>query len=143
MATIYHNFQIKGKAGKVFKAISKPQNIEKWWSVSASGKASFGEIYSFYFGPDFKWDGRVTKFIKDESIEWLMTFADDDWTDTTISFELSQDGDVVNVAFVHDGWAETNDHFKISSYCWGQYLRTLKRFVEIGEVVPYEDRGGS
>ena len=33
-----------------------------------------------------------------------------------------------------------NDHYKISSYCWAMYLRILKRYVESGEEVPYENR---
>jgi hypothetical protein len=31
-------------------------------------------------------------------------------------------------------------HYRTSSFCWAMYLRLLKRYVEHGEVVPYEKR---
>jgi hypothetical protein len=36
--------------------------------------------------------------------------------------------------------ARSNDHFRISCYCWPMYLRLLRRHIEHGEVVPYADR---
>ena len=143
MPAIYHNFKIAGKLGKVFKAISRPKEIQHWWPIHSKGKAGYGETYLFDFGPEYNWKGRVTKFIKNQSIEWVITEADEDWTDTTLSFELEKQGDVIHVSFCHEGWRAINDHFKISNYCWAQYLRTLKRYVELGEIVSYEDRGGS
>ena len=38
------------------------------------------------------------------------------------------------------GWPSANEHCRISSYCWAMYLRILRRFLEHGEVVPYEAR---
>ncbi|MCH8956850.1 SRPBCC domain-containing protein, partial [candidate division KSB1 bacterium] len=35
---------------------------------------------------------------------------------------------------------EANEHYRVSCYCWAMYLRLLKRYVEHGETVPYEDR---
>lgn len=42
--------------------------------------------------------------------------------------------------FWHRGWLEANVHYRTSSFCWAMYLRLLKRWVEAGEVVPYERR---
>ncbi len=44
------------------------------------------------------------------------------------------------VQFRHNGWPHVNEHFRVSSYCWALYLRLLRRHVELGETVPYEDR---
>jgi hypothetical protein len=42
--------------------------------------------------------------------------------------------------FRHTGWAEPNEHFRISNHCWAMYLRILRRYLEYGEIVPYEQR---
>ena len=143
MATIYHNFQIKAPLDRVFKTISEPEGIKIWWSVDSEGKPGLNQEYRFYFGPEYDWKGIVTSFEKNRGISWRFTEADSDWTGTTLSLRLSEDAGLVNVVFEHSDWKETNDHFKISSYCWGQYMRTLKRYCELGEVLEYHDRGGS
>ena len=33
-----------------------------------------------------------------------------------------------------------NAHYRTSAFCWAMYLRLLKKYVETGEVVPYERR---
>ena len=47
---------------------------------------------------------------------------------------------VTQVRFRHVGWPSTNDHYRISCYCWAAYLRILRRYLEHGERVPYEKR---
>ena len=143
MATIYQSFQINAPIDRVFKAISTPKGIAIWWSVKSGGKPYLGEEYSFYFSDEYDWKGSLVQFVENQAIEWEMTSADVDWTGTALRFKLSEGDNVVNVAFEHSGWKEVNDHFKISTYCWAQYMRTLKRYCELGEIVPYENRGGS
>ena len=33
-----------------------------------------------------------------------------------------------------------SEHYRISSYCWAIYLRVLRRYLEHGERVAYEQR---
>ena len=44
------------------------------------------------------------------------------------------------VRLYHLGWAQLNDHYRTSRYCWPMYLRILRRSLEYGESVPYEQR---
>ncbi len=57
-----------------------------------------------------------------------------------MKFRLDEKEGVTEVRFHHLGWLEDNEHYRISCYGWAMYLRLLKRYVEYGEVVPYEDR---
>jgi hypothetical protein len=57
-----------------------------------------------------------------------------------VGFLLQEKDGLTQVSFHHTGWPENNEHYRISCYCWAMYLRLLKRYVEYGEVVPYEDR---
>jgi hypothetical protein len=57
-----------------------------------------------------------------------------------VGFLLEEKAGVTEVHFHHRGWPLANEHYKTSSYCWAMYLRLLKRHVERGELVPYEDR---
>lgn len=44
------------------------------------------------------------------------------------------------VRFYHTGWPTENAHWRISCYCWAMYLRVMRRYLEHGDIVPYENR---
>jgi hypothetical protein len=64
----------------------------------------------------------------------------EDWIGTRVGFVLSEQNGSTNVEFYHTGWNGKSEHFKISSYCWAMYLRLLRRYVELGEIIEFEKR---
>lgn len=140
MADIFHYFHINVPPGKVFESISTADGLDKWWSKKSSGKPAPGETFQFHFGPEYNWTAVVSKFIPDRAFELIMTNADQDWVGSTVGFRLADKNSATEVQFYHTGWKEDNEHYRISNYCWAMYLRLLKRYLEFGEFVPYEDR---
>jgi hypothetical protein len=64
-----------------------------------------------------------------------------DWEGSRVRFELSSPSPAsTQLRFAHLGWPAATEHYRVSSYCWAMYLRLLRRHVETGEVVPYEQR---
>jgi hypothetical protein len=82
----------------------------------------------------------VTKCVADREFELDMTRASPDWLGTKVGFRLTPSEDGTAVQFYHSGWRQANEHMRTSSFCWAMYLRILKRFLEHGEIVPYERR---
>lgn len=140
MATIFHTFTIKASRKTVFDAITNPKNLDCWWSKQCSGVAETGGEYHFHFGPEYDWTAEVTVFIPDRAFELEFKKADEDWKGSKTGFNLTEAGALTEVKFYHTGWKAENEHFCISNFCWAMYLRLLKRFVEKGEVVDYEER---
>ena len=96
---------------------------------------------SLDFGPEYRWRAEVTDMVHNRCIELQFTHAMPDWLGSRLRIELfaSSDSGTV-VRFAHTGWADASEHYRVSSFCWAMYLRLLKRYVEHGEVVPYESR---
>jgi uncharacterized protein YndB with AHSA1/START domain len=140
MPDIYHNFPINTLADKVFEAISHSEGLDKWWTKSSAVNPVKSGIYSLDFGPGYHWKAEVTEYKKDKLFELKMTEADADWLGTKIGFGLVIHQSITEVSFYHTGWPQKNEHYKISNYCWAMYLRILKRYLEYGELVPYEKR---
>ncbi|HET7003488.1 MAG TPA: SRPBCC domain-containing protein [Puia sp.] len=140
MADIFHNFPIEAPAEKVFEIISLSEGLDKWWTKSSEANPSPGGIYTLDFGPGYIWKAIVTEYVKGSLFELKMTEADDDWLGTKVGFDVRNHQSRTGVNFYHTGWPQENEHFKISSYCWAMYLRILKRYIEYGEMVPYEKR---
>ena len=140
MADIYHQFLINSQIEAVFQAISEPKGLDVWWTKQSAGKPGLGATFELYFSPKHDWRARVTVFKPSLDFQLEMELADPDWMGSRIGFNLSAENGKTSVRFRHTGWPGIDDHYRISCYCWAMYLRLLKRYVEFGEVVPYEER---
>lgn len=140
MPDILHDLVIARPPEDVYRAIALPSGLDRWWTRSSAGRAEVGAEFQFGFGPGYDWTAMVIEAVPDRRLVWRMAVALPDWVGTVIGFSLEPVGRGTRVRFRHEGWAEADDHYRISSYCWAMYLRLLARLVEHGEVVPYEDR---
>ena len=143
MNNILHDLWIEAKPIEVFRAISTPKGLDSWWTKKSAGSPDHGSEYQWYFGPEYDWRAEIIKAISPTSLEWKMTKSHEDWKGTFVGFEILSEKKLSHVKFHHKGWKEANDHFRQSNYCWATYLRLLKRYIEHGEIVPYEHRNSA
>lgn len=140
MADIFHYFPIKASAARVFQAVSTPAGLDSWWTKRSTGRPKENAEYQLWFSPEYDWRARVSKFVPGREFEIEITKADKDWQGTRVGFVLQEQEGTTQVHFHHTGWPSSNEHHRVSCYCWAMYLRVLKRNIEFGEVVQYEDR---
>ncbi|HSC29614.1 MAG TPA: SRPBCC domain-containing protein [Vicinamibacterales bacterium] len=140
MPDILHDFPIKAPVDRVFRAVSTPEGLATWWTKRSAGQPDEGAEYELWFGPDYDWRAKVTRCVADSEFELEMTRAGTDWTGTRVNLRLEPRGAGTWVRFSHTGWPSTNEHYRISCNCWAMYLRILRRSLEHGESVPYENR---
>lgn len=140
MPDIYHDFPIGTDPRRVFEALSSPAGLDQWWTKSSAGTAKVGAEFELGFGPGYEWRARVSQCVPETRFELEMTRADADWKGTRVSFELVATNGGTQLRFRHSGWPVLNEHYRISSYCWAMYLRVLRRYLEHGEQVAYEQR---
>ncbi|MDE2835294.1 MAG: SRPBCC domain-containing protein [Bacteroidota bacterium] len=140
MPGIYHDITIDAPLQRVRAAIMSPQEIDRWWTLKCEGRPELGGVYRFYFGPDYDWYAEVILCGDDRGIEWCFTKADEDWTGTRLRIHATRVNGTTRLRLEHTAWRDRNDHFRRSSYCWAQYLRLLKVYLEQGVITPYGER---
>jgi uncharacterized protein YndB with AHSA1/START domain len=140
MADILQNFPIKAPPARVFDAVSTPALLDEWWTLRSTGQAAVGAIYELDFGPEYVWQAVVTNAVPGKAFALKLTRADADWLGSTVGFELAASRSGTAVRFAHRGWPDANDHYRTSCHCWALYLRVLRRHLEHGETVPYDQR---
>lgn len=140
MADIYHDFPIQAPPERVYEAVSTPGGLDAWWTKRSAGTPSAGAEYELWFGPEYDWRARVTKAVAPAEFELQLTKADPDWLGSRVGFHLERAAGATQVRFYHTGWPTPNEHWRISCFCWAMYLRILRRHLEHGETVPYEQR---
>lgn len=140
MADILHDFPIKAPLERVFRAVSTAEGLATWWTQRSAGSPQHGAEYELGFGPGYEWRARVTRYVPNSEIEFEMLQADADWASTRVGIRLEPRESGTWVHFSHSGWPTANEHYRVSCNCWALYLRVLRRSLERGESVPYEDR---
>ena len=140
MHDILQDFPIAAPPEQVFRAVSTPDGLDEWWTLRSTGNPRVGAAYELDFGPAYQWRAEVTKSVPGSAFELRMTKSDDDWSGTVVGFELRPDDGGTQVRFYHRGWPQANEHYRTSNHCWAMYLRILRRHLESGESVPYDQR---
>jgi uncharacterized protein YndB with AHSA1/START domain len=140
MSDILQDFPIKASRARVFEMFTMPHGLDEWWTLRSSGQPVEGTEYELFFGPEYDWRATVTRCVPGVEFELEMTRADRDWTGSRVGVRLEGEGDVTRVHFRHTGWPDANGHYRTSCHCWALYLRVLRRYIENGESVPYDDR---
>lgn len=141
MNTIFHDFYIDSPKEKVFDAVSKPEGLNNWWPLYSSGTPGLDEEYNLFFGEEYNWFAKISKFSKNESIEFSMTEAMDEWIATRFGFILTEEEpNQTYVQFYHTNWKEITREFRTASFCWADLLRQLKQYLEKGIITPFEKR---
>jgi uncharacterized protein YndB with AHSA1/START domain len=141
MADIIHEFIVKVEPERVFQLFATPSRLEKWWTKTSSGECREGGGFWLYFGPEFDWQAKVTRYLPPSAFELQITQAHVDWVGNRVGCELSPEGkNATRVRFHHTGWSEQNEHWRVSCFCWAMYLRLLRRNLEYREFVEYEQR---
>ena len=140
MADILHDFPVDTPPARVFEAFATPGGLDSWWTLRSGGQPKLGGEYVLHFGAEYDWRARVTRCVPGKEFELELTRSMDDWVGSRVGVKLEATLTGTQVRFHHTGWSEPSDHFRTSSYCWAMYLRVMKRNLEYGETVPYEDR---
>lgn len=148
MTQIYHKLTIEAPAKKVYEALTKIEDLQKWWMKDTRGKPNKvnGEIecgQKEYFYNKFK----VLKLEENKKVAWevLESFSGSPgfevWNGTKVEFKLEEKqlerlkGKTVTILnFKHSGWPQDSDNTKIFAECnfyWAAFsLTNLKNICE-------------
>jgi hypothetical protein len=131
-----YRFKSSQSPETVFKLL---QNIEQWWSgvyeETIKGKSDqLNDEFTFLAGGGAHYSRqKLVELVPAKRIAWLVTESKlsflskpDEWTGTTISFDLSADGSGTSVTFTHEGLTPQIECYDACSSGWTSYLGNLK-----------------
>ena len=140
-------FTVPQSPAEAFAAINNPR---AWWSGDVEGSTTeLGDEWS-YRVPEIHYSAfRIIELDPDRSVAWLVTdswlsFVEDseEWTGTTVRFEVEPVAEGTEVRFVHEGLSSVVECFDICRVAWGEYIDgSLRSLILDGSGRPnsYED----
>ena len=139
----YHvSFTVNAKPHEVFNTIN---NVTTWWTENLDGASQkLGDEFTVRFDDIHVTTQKLVEVVPDKKVVWLVTesnlnFVENkhEWTNTTISFEIQEQGDQTQVNFTHFGLVPTVQCFGGCSKGWDYFIKgSLYKLLTDGKGTP-------
>jgi uncharacterized protein YndB with AHSA1/START domain len=141
MADIIHRIGIRAPAAKVYDAIATTHGVAGWWTRDTTGTATVGGKINVRFSSKDgieigQMDFEMITLEPNRNVQWQFLAGPPEWLGTTVTFELTQDGDTTVVIFGHRNWREPVEFMAHCSMKWAVFLLSLRELVETGTGRP-------
>jgi uncharacterized protein YndB with AHSA1/START domain len=137
MVDILHKVGIQSSSqNDAYKALTTVDGLSAWWTNDTQGESKVGGVIKFRFGAG-GFDMKVLELQPGKHVRWQVIDGPKEWIDTTISFDLRQEGIWTLILFKHQGWQEPVEFMYHCSTKWGVFLLSLKSLLETGKGGPH------
>ncbi|MCW2541389.1 MAG: polyketide cyclase [Frankiales bacterium] len=135
MVDILHRVGITTTPEKVYQALTTVDGLAAWWTTDTSGDGD--ATIRFRFGDVGGFDMKVLDLQPNTRVVWEVVDGPAEWLATTVTFDLTQDGEWTIVSFAHAGWREPVEFMNHCSTKWAIFLMSLKSLIETGTGAPH------
>jgi hypothetical protein len=136
------SFSVDRTPREAFEAIT---NVRGWWSEEIDGDtAEPGGEFTYHYEDVHRCTIRVTELNPGRKVSWLVVenyfdFTQDqtEWTNTTITFDISEKDGQTEIRFTHQGLVPEHECFDVCSTSWSFYVNdSLRNLITTGEGQP-------
>lgn len=135
--TIRQQYFIRASPKKVFKSISEPQRLTRWFLKDAEISLRKRGRYTFEWQGGYKHTGRVLEVVRGESVTltWPQFDGDEALGETKVRFSVAPKNDGTLLKIVHSGYPLDErwvDLYAGTHSGWAYYVMNLKSVLEHG-----------
>lgn len=139
----YHvSMTVNATVKEVFKNIN---SVTKWWTDDLEGNSQkLNDEFTVQFGDVHVSKQKLIEVVPDKKVVWLVTdsklnFIKDqqEWTNTKISFELSQHDNKTQINFTHIGLVPQVECYNSCAKGWDYFIKgSLFKLLTEGKGTP-------
>lgn len=127
---------------EAFNAITNPRG---WWSENIEGGTEkLNDEFDYHFEDVHSCTMKLTEVVANQKVVWLVldnyfkfTTDKSEWIGTTISFEISKQGDQTKIVFTHHGLVPAYECYTICEGAWTNYIQnSLGSLIATGKGLP-------
>ena len=139
MPAIVKELTIEAAPGRVWAALTQPDEIGHWWTNDLNATPEVGSLAEFRFGEwgDFVLRFEVAELDRDKKVRWIYRFGSvAQWTGTSITWQLTPVHIGTMLVFTHEGFAKKDEVYEQTRGNWNYFLSSLKSYLETGQGTP-------
>jgi uncharacterized protein YndB with AHSA1/START domain len=135
--SIRQQFYIRAPPKKVFRAISDPDEITKWFLKDAQISTRKGGRYTFEWNGGYQHSGRVLEFARGRSLTltWPQFDGKEVIGDTKVRFTVEPKGKGALLKILHSGYQKQEkwvEPYAGTHAGWSYFVMNLKSVLEHG-----------
>ena len=140
------SFTVEATPERVYDAIN---DVRAWWGGLVGRNDEVGQEW-VYFVPDIHFSKfRTTELVPGKRIVWLVTDSElsflkdkQEWTGTTVEFDLSEVDGGTEVRFTHRGLTPQVECYEVCELAWDEYIvGSLRTYITEGVGAPNSVEG--
>jgi hypothetical protein len=133
---------VDATAQEVFSNINE---VTKWWTPDLKGSSqNLSDEFTVQFADMHISTQKIVEFIPNKKVVWLVTASNlsfikqkEEWTNTTISFEITEQGNKTHLNFTHVGLVPAIECFKDCAKGWDYFIKgSLFKLLTEGTGTP-------
>ncbi|MEM7033650.1 MAG: SRPBCC domain-containing protein [Chloroflexota bacterium] len=137
MTDLVHQAGIQTSPAALYAAIAEANGLKNWWSEHSHIEDALASVSFYNNMVTFKL--RVSESVPNEKIVWDVEGGPPDWSNTQISWTISEHEGQTMLDFAHRGLNVPEDRLGGINYNWGWYVISLKFYLEKGKGMPHTD----
>lgn len=122
---------------KVFKSLTSPKRLVKWFLQEATIEPEVGSKYEFAWRGGFRHEGKVLAVAPGRKLvlSWPQRTEKKELGTTTVAFELRERNGGTLLSLTHSGFGKDEEWvqaYALTASGWAYYLTNLKSVLETG-----------
>jgi uncharacterized protein YndB with AHSA1/START domain len=137
MPAIVKERTIAATPQSVFEALTKPEEIARWWADEARVKPEVGSLGEFRFRPPAGvLQFEVAELDLGKKVSWISRQGPPQSAGTSVTWQLESVHNGTKLVFTHDGFAQVDKVYEQTRRNWEHFLDSLKSYLETGQGAP-------
>jgi uncharacterized protein YndB with AHSA1/START domain len=138
MADIVQDVTIAVTPERVFDALTRQQDLERWWTRDVTAEPTVGSLAEFRFDKGKTvFEMEIVTLDAARKVEWRVRNGPPHWQGTTVKWEFAPAAGGTALHFAHRGFAAADKLYEETRGGWEYFLGSLKAYLETGKGTPH------
>ena len=124
---------INSSKEKVYNALTKADELSKWYTTIVNGEFKLNEIINVEFVNFAEFKFKVIALSQNESVHFEIVKSEFDNVGHLMKYDLDENDGKTRVRYTYEGFNEMDDSYANMNYSSAKYLESLRQYCQSGK----------
>ena len=124
---------INSSKDKVYNALTKSNELSKWYTTIVNGDFNLNEIITVEFVNFAEFKFKVVALTHNESVHLEIVKSKFDNVGHLMKYDLDENDNKTRVRYTYEGFSEMNDSYSNMNFTSAKYLESLRQYCQTGK----------